>query len=315
MKPRRLLGLLATCCGVLGIAFAAQPTPVASVGAVYVGHSLINNWMPYMVKSLAASVPGLGYRQTVQVIPGATIIYNWNNCRQATAAQTWGIEYACDAIENATPQAPVDTLIVTMANGMYWPDHPDWISSTPEEYNLFLQLFKSRQPTGRAFYFTQWEHQDSSRLVGRDWTDWIAEELGFYERVVERTELLYQQATGQSVDVTIIPAALGLRDLIWEAEAGRIPGLTSRNQIFTDTVHLNYLGNYFLACIVFASIYERSPEGATGRTIGMHGDVMTDLDPTMTQKLQSLAWKVVSNYRGWTATTVRPRAPGGFQVH
>ena len=310
-----LIGYLA--CMLFGAtSFGAQPNPVPAAGVAYVGHSLINNRMPSMVEDIAKSLSGANYWHAVQVINGSPIIYNWNNCRSATSTEVWPPEaFACDAIENGTPQGLIDTLIVTQVNTIYYPNEPNQFSGTPEDYNRFLKLFKQNRPNGRAFYYTQWEALDFSRHAGRDWTDWIAEELAFYERAVQATEQNYLAQNGQAVDIQIIPAALGIRDLIREMEGGRVPGYTSRQQIFEDVVHLNDLGNYFVACMVFASVFERSPVGATGLTDNKWGAVLTNLDAPLALRLQQLAWKVVSDYRGWSATATKvPRAPGNLTV-
>ena len=41
-----------------------------------------------------------------------------------------------------------------------------------------------------------------------------------------------------------------------------VPDLDEIADIFTDDIHLNDVGNYFIACVQYATIYRRSPVGA-----------------------------------------------------
>jgi hypothetical protein len=297
------------------------PTHAQSVSAlgsariVYVGHSLINYDMPEMVKGLAES-KGLGIRRAVQVNNGTNIGNNWLGCRQSTfTGQYAPYEFACDAIESGTDQGPYDTLIITQVNNpIIDPTNAANLGSTADDYEKFLNLFLSKNPGGRAFFFPPWEGTDSPWLNGQDWTASIAAQMNLFERVTDRIEQISRDTHGRNATVEIIPSSVALRQLILAAESGQFADITNRSQLFLDDVHMSKLGNYFMACVVFASVYQQSPAGATGRTTGRWGDELTNLPADLALRLQNFAWTAVSTYRGWTGTAPRPRPPTGITV-
>jgi hypothetical protein len=283
--------------------------------AVFVGHSLLNYDMIEIVKGLAES-KGLIIRRAAQSNVGTNIANNWRQCRRSAYPNEnpWW-ELACDSIDAGTDRGPYDTLVITQVNNpIIDPGNPSNLGSTPEDYSRFLDLFLSRNPSGRAFFYTQWEGLDSPWHKGAEWTTRIADESALFERIVQRIEEISLNTYGRRVDVNIIPANVALRELIIAAESGRFAGITSRSQLFVDDVHMTPLGAYYLACVIHSSIYEQSPVGATGRTTGRWGGEITNLSPEMARPLQQFAWDVVSRYRGWSGGVARPRPPTQLKV-
>jgi hypothetical protein len=328
VKMKTLItGALAALVLLIPVLASAQSASARnSARIVYVGHSLINYEMPEMVKAIAESLTGPGVRPIVQVNPGAPIAAGWNNCRQREfVGQYPPLEFACDAIESGSDQGPYDTLIVTQTNNpIINSANPSDFGSTPGDFDNFLNLFLSRNSAGRAFFFAQWEALNSPWHGGQEWTTQIDREMSHFRNLANRIEQVERDAHGRTATITVIPTSLALRELMLAAERGAFPGVSGRGQIFSDDVHLTPLGNYFVACVVFASVYERSPVGATGITTTRWGDQMTNVAPDLAQRLQDLAWRVVSGYRGWGQTEsppahasppAPPQAPRSLAVH
>lgn len=314
MRSRLALSLIAMAAAMVPAILHAQAAR-SEARVVFVGHSLLNYDMVEVVKGIAES-RGVQIRRAAQSNVGTNIANNWRQCRRSAypGENPWW-ELACDAIDAGTDRGPYDTLVVTQVNNpIIDPSNPSNLGSTPTDYNRFLDLFLSRNPSGRAFFYTQWEGVGSQWHRGADWTSRIADELAHFERVVQRIEEISRTSYGRNVDVNIIPANLALRDLIVAAESGRFSGITSRSQLFIDDVHVTPLGAYYLACVIYSSIYEQSPVGATGRTVGRWGAEITNLPPDMARSLQVFAWDVVSRYRGWTGSIARPRPPSQLRV-
>jgi hypothetical protein len=304
--------ILALTC-VLGLgssAVDAAAQPRAAANIVYVGHSLINYDMPDMVTSMVRSLQGLSVNSAVHVNPGTPIRGHWINCSSSTfTGQYPPLEFACDAIAAGTANGLYDALVITQTNNpIINPGDPTNLGSTPQDFDNFLNVFLSRNLQGRAFYFTQWEGIGSSWHNGQEWTSQIANELAFFERVTDRIEQIERDSHGRSVSVEIIPANIALRDLVFAAEGGSFQGITSRSQLFKDDVHMTDLGNYYLACVVMASIYERSPVGATGRTKTRWGVDFPEVPVDMASRLQDFAWRTVARYRGWSFSAAAPSA-------
>jgi hypothetical protein len=74
--------------------------------------------------------------------------------------------------------------------------------------------------------------------------------------------------------------------LAWEATLKEDPkaGLHS-----ADKSHPSKKGTYLAACVFYAVLYEKSPEGLSGS--------IADLDDSSAKKLQKTAWKVVEEFR------------------
>lgn len=298
-----------------GPAGAAAPTPVSSARTLYVGHSLINFDVPAIVQAMAES-KGKTSRNKVQWYVGASMNYNLLHCRAWQQEGPWPPpSYACDEIDHGTDVGPFDALVITQSNNpIIHPSNPNEIGSTVEDFLGFLDPFLDKNGgTGRAYYYTSWEEQNYSLYDGADWTTRIAPELAKYEMTARLIEERERSTRGRSVSVPVIPINLALRDLILAAEAGNFPGVTNRSQLFVDGVHLTPLGYYLASCVVYASVFQESPAGATNRVAGEWSDVV-NLDPGLAANLQNFAWNLVASYRGWNAAATRPRAPTGLIV-
>jgi hypothetical protein len=318
-SSNRLAQAFSACVLFLGAfagnpALAAAPTPQTYQKVAYIGHSLIPQHFPDMVGDIARSLQGITHIGISQSIPGTGIGGNWIFCRASTIPPTqWpGLEFACDEIAQSPANAPFTAMMLTDTNN---PIIPPWdandLKTTPADFEKFLDVLLTKNPGGRSYYFTQWES-----LGGNTWTPaGLAAEVAYFEKVVLRVEELAFSLRGRSVDVTVVPANLALQELLQQMNAGTFAGELTLSDIFEDSVHMNNIGDYYLACVVFASIYERSPVGATGLTHDRFGREMTNLPGGTALKLQQLAWNVVAGYRGWVATTPRPKAPANFTVN
>ena len=95
-----------------------------------------------------------------------------------------------------------------------------------------------------------------------------------------------------------------LHDLI---DDGQVPGLDHVFDLFSDDIHLTDAGNYFIALVMYATIYGVSPEGLTWEINDQWGSSY-DLPPQSTaQALQSIAWQSVETYFGASAALFTDR--------
>jgi hypothetical protein len=75
----------------------------------------------------------------------------------------------------------------------------------------------------------------------------------------ERIRAKVAQSTKQKI--ILIPQAQALGRLVDAIEAGQVPGFKTKEDIFADDIHLNPYGMYFMACLHYAMLYGRNPEG------------------------------------------------------
>ncbi|MEM7249264.1 MAG: hypothetical protein AAF533_28385 [Acidobacteriota bacterium] len=112
------------------------------------------------------------------------------------------------------------------------------------------------------------------------------------------TTVIPETTVASGEPVVVIPVAQALSVLCQRACEGRVGSLDDPNELWLDHVHLNWLGNYFVALVMYAAIEERSPEGIAlvGDGIGRSadGDTLDTPDPDVAAAMQSIAWEVVS---------------------
>jgi hypothetical protein len=303
------IGALAAMLAAASPLLCAQDwTPKNQAGVVMVGHSLIGFDMPAMVEGMAIS-KGIGYTRATQVLIGSPLLLNLQICRGILTLEQildGKFKYACTAIETESPAVPYDTLVLTNNNqGIV--DFPELDVAVAD----FVDVLHSRNPSGRVLLFTTWEGT-SWPGYGVNWPARQAADLATYETIA-RNSTAVARSRGRNITVEVIPVNIALRDLIYKAENGEVPGVTSRNQIFADDVHMSALGNYFVACVVFSAIMNRTPEGATGKIVASDGGVFIDLPTSTAAALQQIAWTTLSTYRSSIAT-IAPKAPGSFTV-
>jgi hypothetical protein len=300
--------LLALCCFCLAsVSFAADVAPRSSANAVFVGHSLINYDMPQIVQALAES-RGKSMQKAVQVVNGAPLRYSWEVCRQAGFTGQWPPDqFACDAIERGSPAGAFDVLIATDANNSIESNRV--YNDTHKYLENFMELLLSRNGRGRTLLYTSWEGWSFHK---GNWVGAIESELAQYETIARQAEAL-SASRGRNGKVEVIPANLALRELVTRVQSGQVPGIGARDEIFSDDVHMTGLGNYYLACVVYAVVFNQSPEGATGRANNRWGSQIVDVAPATRDALQRLAWQVVTEYRGRSGGA-KPRAPAAVNV-
>jgi hypothetical protein len=92
----------------------------------------------------------------------------------------------------------------------------------------------------------------------------------------------------------------------WEQAQRADPGLVLH---IADDSHPNPAGSYLAACVFYATLYRRSPEGLPARLTGIgvsHDGVvetgageteLLNLDPALARRLQQIAWRVVQAER------------------
>jgi len=132
-----------------------------------------------------------------------------------------------------------------------------------------------------------------------DLATWRAETVNWrpqWETVVNQINATY---TGP--DMFMIPAGTAMVALYDQIEGGSVYGLTSLMQIFKDQIHMNDIGNYFVALVHYATIYKRSPVGLTNETFDRNDDPFQDGDPfeaphpDTARDMQKIVWEVVRN--------------------
>lgn len=255
----------------LAATLIAMNAAAAPQSLFFSGHSLLEEPLPAEVARTAQSL-GLGsVRVQVHTPLGSSI-----KDRLATGAQ-------------AVPPAAVDALVVTeqhtLVGNLVWND-------SVGQLRRLQSAFVGANPRGRTWLYASWLNLDDAREPQR----WVA-----YERAASP---VWQCLAAAVPGVDFIPAAAVLAGLVERVVRGEVAGLALRD-LFHDDVHLTPLGAHFMSLVVFAAVFDRSPEGAVPPA---------GMDASLARALQRLAFDGLRAERARlgapTATDCRGRARG-----
>jgi hypothetical protein len=107
----------------------------------------------------------------------------------------------------------------------------------------------------------------------------------FYEKLMEEAN----KESPLSKPILIIPAGEVIYEFDKAAKAGKIPGMTSANDLYTDHIHFGDKGAYLTALTFYATIYQKPPTSISTKIYGFD-------NPEFEKIAQDIVWQVVSTY-------------------
>ena len=141
-----------------GIAAFSANTLAEEHKTGYIGHSLINYDMPYMVEQIATSL-GDTHQRSVQVNNGMPLRLNYSrSCHQADFQGEFPpANFICDEMLDPSA-AKFDSLVVTDANNTI---ESNYIWGQTDVYlELFTEKLKDHNPDANMYLYTSWESLD-----------------------------------------------------------------------------------------------------------------------------------------------------------
>jgi hypothetical protein len=286
--------IAAICAAVLLCASVqAQASPAGTVdgaNVLMIGHSLVNFDMPAMFKGLADDA-GKAHQRAEQIIIGSPLKHNWENSHTAQ-----GVD-ARVALPTSTWNVLVMTEAIPLQNHLTWSDTYVYAGN-------FHQLARNGNANTRTYIYETWHCIYSGTPTGCAWDDGDA--LAWRQRLdLDRTKWQgiadHLNLLGVGPTVELVPAGRALGLLHDRAAAGQVPGLSSVFNLFTDDIHLSNAGNYFVALVMYATIYRASPQGLTHQINDQWGNAYPNLpSATTAAAMQEIAWEAVSTHFGWS---------------
>lgn len=275
----------------------------------YVGHSLVNFELPYLVHALAVS-NGKTTQFGVQVTNGSTLNNNYNN-----SARAQGTPY-----EEGFSSGNHNALIVTEAVPLQ--GHITW-SETYTYANNFYTYAKENNTVAFNYYIYETWHCINSGMPTPDlvsgceydestnsYTLWQPRLLLDFELWTDILNHVRDQ-NPDDTNIWMVPAGQAFHNLTNQINLGNIPGITSVRDLFSDDIHLTRAGNYFVACVMYATIYGETPEGLTTVLEDRWGNQLSDLPtPQQAAVMQEVAWNTVTNLTEWTGVTAASLSVG-----
>lgn len=265
------------------------PKPERPLTVFHLGHSLVNRDMPAMVAQL--SPPGHSYDS--QLGWGTTLKAHWGdapiNGFEAENAHP-RFRPAMEAVRSGDYDAIVLTEMVEIRASIRYYDSPVYLARWAAE------ALKAR-PDVRLYLYETWHQLDDpegwlERLDLDHDRYWLSRVLGpALERLPEGSRIF------------LIPVGQVLAAFVRAVEAqGGLGNVRDRTDLFSraedgtlDVIHLNDIGNYLVALVHHAVLYQQSPVGLPHDLMRADGSPATPPSPEVARLMQETADSVIRN--------------------
>ncbi|MFY9243653.1 MAG: T9SS type A sorting domain-containing protein [Polaribacter sp.] len=251
----------------------------------FIGHSLIGHAIPTMLDQMA-NASGVNYTGSRQIINGAPLQFNWNN---PTLGEVGNYE-----IDLATGN--YNTLVITEAIPLK--NHLEW-SDTFNVSNNFYNYFYNYITNGQVYIYETWHCINSGTPAGCaydgedhiNWRQRLDEDLDDWESIVINLNNLHP-----NTEVLVVPGGQAVAALYDAVLNNEITGVNNISYFFADDIHLNDIGSYYMACVMYATLFRQSPIGLIFNTEDPWGTAYNSPGEVLGTKLQELAFETVCNY-------------------
>lgn len=267
--------------------------PAGALSVYHLGHSLVGRDMPVMLAQLADAAGFAGHAQASQLGWGASL----DQHRQGAGAVPGFAEEnahanhrsALEALASGAFDAVVLTEMVEIRDAIKYHDSARALA-------FWAKQARAGNPDVRVYLYETWHRLDDAE----GWLDRIDADL---TRAWQDVLMRGAMAQPQVGTIYLIPGGQALAAAVRAMEAGQIPGLTRREDVFSrdaagavDPIHLNDLGAYLIALTHFATLYQQNPEGLPHRLRRADGQMAEALPDAAALPLQRLVWDVVGRY-------------------
>jgi hypothetical protein len=289
---RKLKGLLA------GVLFAAAVLGPWSGGALHAeerplslrviqsGHSLTDP-IPDPLQAMIRTSGQRGQTIDRSTIPGSPMDWRWNN------APGHGLPDARHDI------ADYDMLVITERVALS--GTLPWHNSLDQALTWFNHAWTEGNGGNGAqtILYATWVTLDSGPDAENPFNDpeglipfreRLDLEMAGWEQILDHVNA---NRVAGSPPMRMIPGPLLMAALYDGIAQGQVPGITAISDLFSDDIHLNDLGAYYIALAHYAVIYNRDPRGLPNR-------LGTTMSPSreLADWMQETVWRVVSGYAG-----------------
>lgn len=248
----------------------------ASSNIFTIGHSLVGLELPHMMNSM-----GRGGVTDYQIIIGAPLRVNW----QSAGADFAQGKDARKALATGTYDAVIMTEAIPLETNLKW-------SGTVEHALRFANLARSANPDVQTYIYETWHGFDFHQGNLKAWRAGLDSFRPKWESILDGVNA---GLPADAKPMLMIPAGQAMANLYDAIAAGQVPGVTSIRQFFTDDIHLNINGNYFVTMVHQATLYGENPDNLPERTSSPWGPYPT-VNPALADALQKVAWQTVNEY-------------------
>jgi hypothetical protein len=268
-------------------AYASPLVPVeAPLKIFHLGHSLVGRDMPAM---LAQMMPGHDYAS--QLGWGASMKNHWDGDVPGFKEENANPRF--EPVREALATGQFDALVVTemveIKDAIEYHDSGEYLAR-------WARLARSANPDIRVYLYETWHGLDDPA----GWLERIDSDLGHYWEGTILRQAMAQDGVGT---VYVIPGGQVMAAMVREIEAGGVPGLTRREELFAinadgsqDMIHLNDIGSYVIALTHYAVLYGKTPVGLPNALLRADGTPANAPSPAAARVMQDVVWRVVTGY-------------------
>ncbi len=264
---------------------APLPPPEGPLAVYHIGHSLVNRHMPAMLAQLA----GEGHRYESQLGWGTPMEAHWNG----TDIEGFEVENvpprfrpAHEAVESGDYDAIVLTEFVEIRISLRHHDSPRYLA-------LWAGKALAARPDVRIYLYETWHHLNDSE----GWLERLDADLPrYWEAGVLRPAL---GRLPEGARIHLIPAGQAMAAFVRAVEAqGGVGSVRDRGDLFAltpegerDNIHLSDQGNYLVALVHYAVLYQKSPVGLPHELLLADGTPAEAPAPETALLMQQIAWE------------------------
>ncbi|MDI1235471.1 MAG: T9SS type A sorting domain-containing protein [bacterium] len=267
-----------------------------NVKQIHSGHSLTDplfaNW-PGQYVNLIGIVNALPSWQLFDdmvgksTIPGSSLRYRWDNPPGFSSPDARN-QIADWEVLTITERVP---LLYQGGSTQQW-----YLDGIQEQKNYLSNFVNNAWNNGKngdgapTLLWTTWTNIDNSNGPWRQMLDTQGAE---FERMQDYANL--NRPIG-APPVYIIPGHKLMARIYDDIQLSLVPGITNINELFIDNIHTNSLGNYAIAMIHYACMFNKSPVGLTNDLMPNPPVGFQIPSTALALYLQTVVWEVVTNY-------------------
>lgn len=250
------------------------------------GHSLTDP-IPDPLRAMIVAAGNRGAVVDRSTIPGSPMDWRWNNAPSQESPNA------------RTAMGDYDVLVLTervpLSNTLPW-------HNSPEQALMWYELAATEGNAGQGaetVLYASWVGIDSGPDAENPHNDPEAHipfrerldrEMAGWEKIQSHVN---ENSVAGSPPMRMIPGPLLMAEIYDAIKDGTVPDLSDISDLFSDDIHINDLGAYYIALAHYAVIFERDPRGLPNR-LGMPSSPSRALADWM----QETVWRVVSEYEG-----------------
>jgi hypothetical protein len=259
------------------------------------GHSLTDPPLPAYVAAIAKSLGDPPLQWNMQSMPGSSIKMRAGPdverpYREGSNRDGRDMDVPAEWRKPSTVTGGAyDALLVAEQHGVLTAlTYQDTANALADIHRRFTDA----NPRGRVWFYESWLGVDDKSDPSR----WIAYERAaspVWQCVAARSSATLR-AMAKPFEIDAVPSGLALATLVQRVTRERVEGISASSvretmdRLFADDVHLTPLGTYYMASVVYATLWSRSPVGAAAPP---------GIDPKVAKALQQEAWTFVRDWR------------------